>query len=70
VPQDPGRRTLWNERLFTPLTVRLVVEMLAEGLDLRVPAGLSAPLTAGQRARLADLYRSMAEGFRATSPPP
>jgi hypothetical protein len=69
VPQDPGRRGVWIERLFTPLTARLVGAMLAEGLDLRVPAGQSASLTAGQRARLADLYRSMAEGFRATSPP-
>jgi hypothetical protein len=69
VPQDPGHRAVWNERLFTPLSGRLVAALLAEGLDLRVPSGQSAPLSAGQRARLADLYRAMAEGFRTMSPP-
>lgn len=69
VPQDPGRRQAWIDRLFTPLTARLIGTMLAEGLDLRVVEGQNVPLSAAQRARLAEQYRLMAEGFRATVAP-
>ncbi len=69
VPNDPARRAIWIDRLFTPLTARLVERMRAEGLDLVQPTGPTSPLTANQRAALAELYRLAAQGFRATLPP-
>jgi len=69
LPTDPARRAAWDERLFAPLTARLIEALRAEGLDLRQPEGQRAELTAGQRTRLAEQFRGMAEGFRATSPP-
>jgi hypothetical protein len=68
LPPDPVRRAVWDERLFAPLTARLVDGMRAEGLDFRRPDAQSMPLTSGQRAKLAELFRSMSRGFRATQP--
>lgn len=67
VPSDPNRRALWGARLFAPLTARMVESLRAEGLDLAQPGGATAPLAEGQRAKLAEQFRSMAEGFRATA---
>jgi hypothetical protein len=68
VPTEPAWRGLWMERIFTPLTGKLVERLIPEGLDLRRPEGLSAELTSAQRARLAEQFREIAEGFRATLP--
>jgi hypothetical protein len=68
LPDDPSRRAIWTERLFGPLTARLVEEMRAEGLDLRFPDTTNAPLTSAQRARLAEFLRSLADGFRSAQP--
>jgi hypothetical protein len=68
LPADPVRRAVWDERLFAPLTVHLIEGMRAEGLDLRRPEAQNVALTSGQRARLAELFRSMSQGFRATRP--
>jgi hypothetical protein len=65
VPAEPGLRDLWTSRVFTPLTSRLIELMLTEGLDLRRPDGQNAELSLGQRARLAEGFREVAEGFRA-----
>jgi hypothetical protein len=65
VPPDPAVRGTWSDRLFTPLTTRLIERMLPDGLDLRRPEGQNAELTLGQRARMAELFREVAEGFRA-----
>ena len=65
VPPDPTVRGAWSDRLFTPLTTRLIERMLPDGLDLRRPEGQNAELTLGQRARMAELFREVAEGFRA-----
>jgi hypothetical protein len=70
VPADPTRRAVWDERLFVPLTAKLIDGLRAEGLDLRQPESRSAELTSGQRARFAEMFRSMARGFRATRPQP
>jgi hypothetical protein len=68
VPRLPDRRAVWTEKLFIPLTLRMIETLRAEGLDLTRPQGQSAPLTREQRKRLADHFRSMAEGFgRATN---
>jgi len=69
LPADQARRAAWDERLFAPLTARLIEALRAEGLDLRQPEGQRAELSAGQRARLTEQFQGMAEGFRATSPP-
>ncbi|HWE35758.1 MAG TPA: hypothetical protein VG406_04235 [Isosphaeraceae bacterium] len=68
VPDDPDRRGPWLERLFVPLSGRLVAAMLERGLDLRKPEGQAAPWTADQRDRLAELLRAMAAGCRAAAP--
>lgn len=68
LPTDRLSRLAWDERLFAPLTARLIEAMRGEGLDLRLTEGQRAELTAGQRARLSEQFRAMAEGFRATMP--
>jgi hypothetical protein len=64
LPQEPAQRNRWIERLFQPLTVRVIQVMQTEGLDLRVPEGSSIPLSAAQKAALAEQFRLMAEGLR------
>lgn len=70
VPVEPARRDLWAGRIFAPLTARMIEAVRLEGLDLGQPAGQSAPLNENQRARLAEQFRSMSEGFRAARPAP
>ena len=69
LPADPAQRNAWVERLFNPLTARILDVMRAEGLDLRTPEGQATPLSAPQKAALAEQFRLMAEGFRSVSPP-
>jgi hypothetical protein len=64
LPSDASQRSRWIERLFQPLTARVIEVMRAEGLDLRTPEGPSIPLSAAQRASLADQFRLIAEGVR------
>jgi hypothetical protein len=65
IPAQPGRRKLWLERVFSPLTQGLIPLMQADGLDLSRPEGQALPLTSQQRASLAEQFRLIAEGFRA-----
>jgi hypothetical protein len=69
VPAEPAWRSLWMDKVFAPLTARLIERMLAEGLDLRRPEGQAAELSPSQRAQIAEQFREIAEGFRATRPP-
>ncbi len=68
LPADPTRRAAWNERLFLPLTRRLIDDMLPAGLDLSRPEGQAVPLSAAQRRRLAEQFHAMARGFRSAAP--
>ena len=68
LPAGEAPRLAWEERLFAPLTARLIGAMAVEGLDLRTVAGQQAPMTPAQRARLAEQFRAMAAGFRSNSP--
>jgi hypothetical protein len=68
LPTDSARRAAWNERLFQPLTKRLIDDLLPAGLDLSRPEGLAVPLSAGHRTRLAEQFRAMARGFRSLAP--
>jgi hypothetical protein len=67
MPFDPAGRAAWNERLFGPLTRRLIDDMKAVGLDLSRPEGLAIPLSPTHRNRLAAEFRAMARGFRSAS---
>jgi hypothetical protein len=69
VPQEPARRAIWIERLFVPVTSRLVEEMRKEGLDLSSATGRAAPMTETQRSRMADVFRAIGEGAKAASRP-
>ncbi len=62
--RDPARRNLWVERVFTPLTARVIEVLQAEGLDLRTPEGQAAAMASNQKAALAEQFRLMADGFR------
>lgn len=65
VPVEPTRRAVWVQRLFNPLTNRLVEAMRVEGLDLGRPEGQAAALTAGQKAKLVASFEAVAAGARA-----
>lgn len=67
IPEDQARRAVWVDRLFTPLTARLVERLRGEGLDLVRSDGQSAPLSPRQKAVLAEVYQSAASGFRAVA---
>lgn len=67
IPEDPAQRAVWIQRLFTPLTAKLVEKLRAEGLDLLRPDGVSSPLSEGQKAALSEVYRAAALGFRAVA---
>jgi hypothetical protein len=67
IPSSPSRRALWMERVFNPLAVGLVQVMQEEGLDLNRPEGQNAPLNQAQRARLAEQFHLMANGFRSAN---
>ena len=69
LPGDATKRAVWVERLFNPLSTRILEVMRAEGLDLRSPEGQITPLSASQKAALAEQFRLMAEGFRSVSRP-
>jgi hypothetical protein len=65
VPTGAAQREEWVSRLFGPLTNAMVGSMRQHGLDLTAAAGQTATLTASQKAAMAELFRSMARGFRA-----
>ena len=64
VTNVPSRRALWMERVFNPLALGLMQVMQEEGLDLSRPEGQNTPLNQAQRARLAEQFTLMAQGFR------
>jgi hypothetical protein len=66
LPSEPGVREQWNRRLFGPLSQRISEAVGPEGLDLRRPESLTAAMSAGQKARLKDVFLAISRGFRAT----
>ncbi len=64
VPAEPLRRSAWLERVFAPLTARVIDQMRSEGLDLSRPDGQAAGMTRPQRKALAHQFRFIADGFR------
>jgi len=67
VPQEAATRAAWIERFFAPMTTRIVEELRKEGLDIATEAGRAAPMTEAQRGRMAEVFRAIAEGSRATA---
>jgi hypothetical protein len=67
VPADAQRRSAWLERVFAPLTARVIDEMRSEGLDLSRPDGRAAEMTRPQRKVLAQQFQAIAAGFRSAS---
>ncbi|WP_435005491.1 hypothetical protein P12x_003348 [Tundrisphaera lichenicola] len=63
IPRAPELRSTWTEKLFVPLTLRMIETLKHEGLDLGRPEGQSAALTRDQRSRLAEHFRAMAGGL-------
>ena len=43
IPGEPGRRRLWSERVFVPLSASIIESLRAEGLDLTSRDGPNAP---------------------------
>jgi hypothetical protein len=66
VPRDKERRAVWIEQLFSPLMLKLVAGLKADGLDLAQPGAPAKALTPSQRARLAEQFRYAAAGLRAS----
>jgi hypothetical protein len=67
VPQDPAIRSRWIERLFAPITSRMVEEVRKAGLDLSTESGRAAALNEAQRARMIEIFRAVGDGSRAVS---
>ena len=65
VPRDKDRRAVWIEQLFAPLMAKFAAGMKDDGLDLTQPGAQAKPLTAAQKARLAEQFRYTAAGLRA-----
>jgi len=64
IPSGADRRAVWMDRVFNPMTTALIRVMQEEGLDLSRPEGQSVPFNNPQRARLAEQFRLISEGFR------
>jgi hypothetical protein len=67
VPKDPPSRQIWSQAVFAPLSQHLSAEMLAAGLDLRLPQGQQQELTRAHKERLQQLLRGYAQFFRLRS---
>ena len=64
IPADPSWRQFWTQGVFTPLTQHVVTEMLAAGLDLRVPQGQLQRLDPPQQDKLQKLFTYYARECR------
>jgi hypothetical protein len=65
VPTDPAQRASWIQGVFLPLTAVTAGELLATGLDIRIPQGVHQPLTPAQQDRVRDHFQKLARAFRA-----
>lgn len=64
VPTEPATRNRWSSQVFVPLSQITAAEMMAAGIDLRVPSASDRPLESSQRERIGAFYRSLAVAFR------
>ncbi len=67
VPADPAMRSLWNERLFQPLSARIADVMRREGLDLAAAGASDATLTEPQKNQLRGTFTAIVQGFKSAS---
>jgi hypothetical protein len=64
VPLEPAARSLWSAQVFVPLSQLTAVELMAAGIDLRLPSASDRPLESSQKERIGAFYRSLAVAFR------
>jgi hypothetical protein len=64
IPADPNTRQFWAQGVFAPMTQHMVSEMLAVGLDLRMPQAQHQPLGAAQQDKLQKLFNYYSREFR------
>lgn len=64
IPLDPSTRGLWSSHVFVPLSQITAAELLAAGIDLRVPTAADRPLDVAQKERIGAFYRNLAAAFR------
>ncbi|MDB5352173.1 MAG: hypothetical protein JWN86_3420 [Planctomycetota bacterium] len=70
VPSDPTIRNAWAQRVFLPLSQVTAAELLATGIDTRVPSPAERSLDETQKARLQTVYRGLADACRPRSGKP
>ena len=70
IPLDPSSRGLWSSQVFVPLSQITAAELMAAGIDLRVPMASDRPLESPQRERIGAFYRSLAVAFRSRTAKP
>ena len=65
LPSDGEFLGEWNRTVLEPLSGQIRRSLRTEGLDLARSSAVSRPMTGGQKARLAEIFHSIARGFRA-----
>ncbi len=65
--RDPQTKLIWSEGIFLPLSRRLEAELLAAGLDLRLPYAQQQPLTAAHKDAIRKFFRAYAQEFRSAA---
>lgn len=67
VPTDPATRSLWSTHIFGPLAQTTAMELIACGIDLRVPEAGEKSFEPWQRDRLVAFYSTLATAFKSKS---
>jgi hypothetical protein len=67
IPTEPSQREAWAVGVFGPLTASTTSQLLAVGVDVRQPQGLTHPLTPAQKAKVRDHFERLARAFRAAA---
>ena len=70
VPMEPLARNQWSAQVFVPLSQMTSAELMAAGIDLRVPSASDRPLEGPQKERIGAFYRSLAVAFRSKATKP
>ena len=67
IPTEPAQREAWAVGVFGPLTASTTSQLLAAGVDVRLPQGLNNPLTPAQQAKVREHFERLARAFRAAA---
>gem|GEM_PF-2082769 len=69
IPRDSPSRLIWSEGIFLPLSRRIEADLLAVGLDLRMPYSQQQTLTPAQKEAIRRFFRAYAQEFRSVAHP-